>query len=137
MAGNGRHNADDQLLLLLACGATLESAARQAGVSLRTANRRAGDAEFQRKITALRWDMVQRAVGMVTAAMAESVRTLIVLQKEMVPSSSSRLGAARTMLEIGMKLREQNDLEERLAAIEERLEAEAEQSARNNTGRRR
>jgi hypothetical protein len=41
------------------------------------------------------------------------------------------------MLEIGMKLREQNDLEQRLAAIEERLDAEAEQSARNNSGRRR
>jgi hypothetical protein len=118
MPHSGRHNADDQLLLLLACGATLESAARQAAVGLRTAKRRAADPEFQRKITALRWDMVQRAVGMVTAAMAESVKTLIVLQKETVPSSS-RLGAARTMLEIGMKLREQNDLEQRLAALEE------------------
>jgi hypothetical protein len=117
MPHSGRHNADDQLLLLLACGATLESAARQAGVSLRTANRRAGDAEFQRKITELRWDMVQRAVGMVTAAMAESVKTLIVLQKETMPPSS-RLDAARTMLEIGMKLRDQNDLEQRLAALE-------------------
>jgi hypothetical protein len=122
MPHSGRHNADDQLLLLLACGATLESAARQAGVSLRTANRRAGDPEFQRKITALRWDMVQRAVGMVTAAMAESVKTLIVLQKETVPHSS-RLGAARTMLEIGLKLREQNDLEQRLATLEAQVAA--------------
>jgi hypothetical protein len=117
MPQNGRQNADDQLMLALACGAKLESAARQAGVSLRTAKRRAANPEFQRKITALRWDMVQRAVGMVTAAMAESVKTLIVLQKETVPSSS-RLGAARTMLEIGMKLREQNDLEQRLATLE-------------------
>jgi hypothetical protein len=120
MPHNGRRNADDQLLLALACGATLENAARQAGIALRTANRRAADAEFQRKLNALRWDMVQRAVGMVTAGMAESVKTLIVLQKETVPSSS-RLGAARTLLEIGMKLREQNDLEQRLAELERRI----------------
>ena len=118
----GRRSADDLLMLALACGATLENAARQAGISESTVRRRIQDPEFQRKITTLRWDMVQRAVGMVTAAMAESVKTLIVLQKESVPSSS-RLGAARTMLEIGLKLREQHDLEQRLAELEERMAA--------------
>jgi hypothetical protein len=120
MPHKGRQNADGQLMLLLACGATLEAAARQAGVSLRTANRRAADPDFKRQVNALRWEMVQRAVGMVTAAMAESVKTLIGLQKENVPSSS-RLGAARTMLEIGMKLRDQHDLEQRLAALEQQV----------------
>ena len=136
MAQKGRRNTDDQLLLALACGATLESAARQAGVSLRTANRRAADPDFSRRLNALRWDMVQRALGMLTAAMGESAKTLVVLQKETVPYSS-RLGAARAVFEIGMKLREQNDLEQRLAAIEERLDAEADQSARTNSNRRR
>jgi hypothetical protein len=136
MPQNGRQNADDQLMLALACGATMETAARQAGVSLRTVKRRAADPEFKRKLAALRWDMVQRALGMLTAAMGESAKTLVVLQKETVPYSS-RLGAARAVFEIGMKLREQNDLEQRLAAIEERLDAEAEQPAPNNSGRRR
>jgi hypothetical protein len=136
MPQRGRRSADDLLMMALACGATLENAARQAGISESTVRRRIKDQEFQRKITVLRWDMVQRAVGMVTAAMGESVKTLIVLQKETVPSSS-RLGAARTMLEIGLKLREQNDLEQRLAAMEERLDAEANQSARTNSNRRR
>jgi hypothetical protein len=136
MPQRGRRSADDLLMMALACGATLENAARQAGISESTVRRRIKDQEFQRKITVLRWDMVQRAVGMVTAAMGESVKTLIVLQKETVPSSS-RLGAARTMLEIGLKLREQNDLEQRLAAMEERLGAEADQSVRTNSNRRR
>jgi hypothetical protein len=130
MAGSGRRNADDQLLLALACGATLENAARQAGVALRTANRRAADPEFKRKLNALRWDMVERAVGMLTAAMGESARTLVVLQKETVPYPS-RLGAARAVFEIGMKLREQNDLEQRLATLEEQIAATS-----NNGGSR-
>jgi hypothetical protein len=124
MPHSGRHNADDQLLLLLACGATLENAARQANVSLRTAKRRAADPEFKRKVNALRWDMVERAVGTLTAAMGESAKTLVVLQKETVPHSS-RLGAARAVFEIGMKLREQTDLEQRLAALEEQTAAAA------------
>jgi hypothetical protein len=136
MPHSGRRNADDQLLLVLACGATLESAARQAGVSLRTAKRRAAEPEFKRQLNALRWDMVQRALGMLTAAMGESAKTLVVLQKETVPYSS-RLGAARAVFEIGMKLREQNDLEQRLAAIEERFDAEANHSAPTNSNRRR
>jgi hypothetical protein len=136
MAQKGRRNADDQLLLALACGATLEGASRQAGVSLRTANRRAADAEFKRRLNGLRWEMVQRALGMLTAAMGESAKTLVVLQKETVPSSS-RLGAARAVFEIGMKLREQHDLEQRLVALEERLDAEADQSNRTKSSRRR
>src|SRR5258708_38941523 len=122
MPQNGRQNADAQLMLALACGATLENAARQAGVSLRTAKRRVADPGFKRQLNALRWDMVERAVGILTAAMGESARTLVVLQKETVPYSS-RLGAARAVFEIGMKLREQNDLEQRLAAIEEQMAA--------------
>ena len=58
-----------------------------------------------------------------TAAATEAVRTLVELMK--VPTAAAvRLGAARAMLEIGMKVREASDIEERLAALEERLDAE-------------
>jgi hypothetical protein len=109
-------------MLLLACGATLETAARQAGVSLRTAKRRMADPEFKRQLNSMRWEMVDRAVGMVTAGMGESAKTLIMLQKETVPYPT-RLGAAKAMFEIGLKLREQNDLEQRLSDLEERMAA--------------
>jgi hypothetical protein len=65
--------------------------------------------------------MVQRTVGTLTAAGSESVRTLLELVKPAAPYAV-RLGAARAMLELGNKLREAVDLEERLAALEERLE---------------
>jgi len=120
MSQKGRQNADGQLMLLLACGATLETAARQAGVSLRTAKRRVADPEFKRQLNTMRWDMVDRAVGTITAAMGEAAKTLIMLQKETVPHPS-RLGAARAVLEIGLKLRDQYDLERRLAELEERM----------------
>ena len=124
MPQRGRRSADDVLMLALACGATLENAARQAGVSESTVRRRAKDPQFQRKLQALRADKVQRASGALTAAGTESVRTLLDLQRPSVPPAT-RLGAAKATLELGMKVRETAELEQRLAALEEQVAANA------------
>ncbi len=58
---------------------------------------------------------------MLTAASLESVKTLVDLQSVTV-SASVRLGAARAVLELGTKFRETVEFEQRLAAIEERVE---------------
>ena len=58
-----------------------------------------------------------------TAAATEAVRTLLDLLKPTVPHAA-RLGAARSVLEIGVKLREMAELEVRLAALEEQLAAD-------------
>jgi hypothetical protein len=120
MAHRGRRQADDALLLALACGATVEHAARQAGVAARTAHRRLSDESFRRRLQALRADMVQRSSGALTAAWHEAVRTLLELLRPTMPPAV-RLGAARSVLEIGMKVRENAELEERLAALDARL----------------
>ena len=120
----GRRGADDRLLQLLACGATVVTAATQAGVSEATVYRRLADKEFSRKLQAIRADMVQRASGALTAAGTESVRTLLELQKPGV-APATRLGAAKATLELGMKVRETAELEQRLAALEEQVAANA------------
>jgi hypothetical protein len=120
MPQRGRRSADDLLRMALACGATLENAARQAGVSESTVRRRVKDPEFQRKLQTLRAEMVQRTSGALTAAGTESVRTLLDLQKPTAPPAV-RLGAAKATLELGMKVRETTELEQRLATLEERL----------------
>jgi hypothetical protein len=121
MAARGRKNADDALLLALACGATLEAAARKAEVSERTVRRRLADPAFQKRLTQIRDDMVQRAMGMLTAAAMEAVKTLVALQDREQPAAS-RLGAARAILEYGAKLREEADLTKRVEALEAELD---------------
>jgi hypothetical protein len=117
MSRKGRRNADDQLLMALACGVTVENAARQAGISPATAYRRLADPAFRQRLQTLRGDMVSRTAGTLTAAATEAVRTLLELLKS-TASAAVRLGAARVVLEMGMKVREVADLEERLAALE-------------------
>jgi hypothetical protein len=104
MAGRGRHNADEVLALALAGGATAEAAGQQAGVSLRTVRRRLAEPAFCKRLQQVREDMGQRTVGAVAAAATEAVQTLLELQKPPNPPSV-RLGAARALLQLGLKHR--------------------------------
>ena|SRR6185437_1139245 len=122
-----RKKNEEPLLLALACGATVEAAARQCGISERSAYRRLHDPEFKKRLEKVRADMVERSSGMLTAAAGEAVRTLLALQKEATPAAV-RLGAARAILEIGIKIRQMVELEKRL----EELEAMIEQNAKEN-----
>lgn len=112
-----RKKEDEALVLALACGASVEAAARQCKVCERTIYRRLGDSAFCARIQEARGEMVKRSAGMLTAAAGESVRTLLSLQKDSVPPAV-RLGAARAVLELGIKVRELVDLETRIAALE-------------------
>jgi hypothetical protein len=122
MSRRALKKADDVLLQALACGSTVDNAATRAGVTARTVYRRLKDADFQQRLRALRADMVQRTAGMLTAAGGESVKTLLALHDAATPAAV-RLGAARTTIELGIKLRENTDLAERIAAIEAQLAA--------------
>lgn len=63
--------------------------------------------------------MVRRAAGLLTAAGIVSIKTFTVLQ-ESAQSESVRLAAARAIVEFGYKLREAVEVQERLAALEEK-----------------
>ena len=123
MSGDRRKKNEEPLLLALACGATVEAAARQCGISGRTVYRRLEDPEFKRRLENVRADMIQRSAGMLTAAAGEAVRTLLSLQKDAIPAAV-RLGAARAILEVGMKVRQVVELEVRLAELEELVAAQ-------------
>jgi hypothetical protein len=118
MARRGKKDIDERLLIALACGASVETAARSLGVSERTVYRRLADSAFRKRLQDMRADMVQRTAGALTAAGSEAVRTLLALQKETVPPAV-RLGAARAVLELGAKMRETAELEARIQALEE------------------
>jgi hypothetical protein len=120
MPQQGKKHADQPLLLALACGATVENAARQSGVSESTAYRRLADAEFREQLQKTRAEMTERSVAMLTAAGMEAVKTLVALQQGATPPAV-RLGAARSVLELGIKLREAVNLEERLTALEQQM----------------
>ena len=122
--------ADDALVLALACGLSAEQAAKQAGVSPATVYRRLQDPAFQTRAEELRHEMLTRAAAMLAAAGVESVRTLAdLLMPAYAPAV--RLTAARSILDLGVKLRSLVELEGRLLDLEDRVK----QSPPNPTGR--
>jgi hypothetical protein len=120
MPQQGKRQADFRLLTAFACGATVEQAAAKTGLSESTVYRRLKDPEFVRQLQAMKSEMVQRTAAALTAAAMEGVKTLMELLKP-VNTGPTRLGAAKAILEVGVKLRELAELEDRLAALEARV----------------
>ena len=114
-------SADRILLQALACGATVENAARKAGMSERTAYRRLDDPVFLNQLEQLRADMVLRTAGMLTGAGMGAVKVLVELQNDAAQPAAVRRRSARDVLEMGLKFREIAQLEQRLAAIEAQM----------------
>ena len=117
MAGGDRRDADQALVAALAAGATKQEAARLAGVGERTIYRRLEDPDFRRRVDQARSELVTQAVGRLADASAAAVTTLRALLG--ADSESVRLGACRAILDLGLKLRESEELERRIAALEE------------------
>lgn len=117
MAHRGRENADPALIAAIASGLTAEQAGERAGVSVRTVHRRLSGPAFRQEVADARAAMVDRAVGQMAdaaTAAASTLRTLLGAEAESV-----RLGAARSIIELGARLREEGDLAERLRRLEE------------------
>ncbi len=121
MAYRGRQNADEALAAALASGQTLRDAAAAVGVGERTATRRWADPVFRRRVSELRGSMVGRALGRMADGMVEAADVLRALLDAGTPPAV-RLGAARSLLELGVKLRESVEFEERMVAVEQKLQ---------------
>jgi hypothetical protein len=113
--------AEQVLLTALAFGATVENAARKAGIGERTAYRRLADPDFRARLSQARQEAVVRTAGMLTGAAVGSVKTLVDLQQDASVPAAVRRGAARDVLEMAVKYRESAEMEQRVAAIEDRL----------------
>jgi hypothetical protein len=116
MASGGRKNADERLILELAAGRTVAEAARAAHVSPRTVFRRMQDEAFRSRVQAARGEMLARALGRLADISVKAVTTLEKLLK--AKAEAVRLGAARSILELGNRLRESIEMEARLQAVE-------------------
>jgi hypothetical protein len=110
--------SDDSLLKLLACGATVESAARKLGVAERTVYRRSNKPGFREHLQKLRDEIVERNANTASALGTEAIKTLYELMSPGQPSTV-RLHASEKVLKMGIKLQEHADLTKRVTALEQ------------------
>jgi hypothetical protein len=113
------NNNDASLIAALVSAPTIEQAAEIASVSTRTAHRRLNSPEFKKALNEANKLVVWHAASRMSGASLKAVDTLEELLQ--ANSESVRLQAARTILELGARLREGIDLELRIKALEESL----------------
>ncbi|HWB07951.1 MAG TPA: helix-turn-helix domain-containing protein [Pirellulales bacterium] len=117
MEQHGRSAGDDELILALAAGATVREAAAQVGVSERTAYRRLADADFRRAVTEARERIFDAVRGRLAGLASKAAETLERLMESDKPAEALR--AAKAVLELGPRLREATEREERVSRLED------------------
>lgn len=122
-AANGRASGEltpkqEAAALALAAGLTIEAAAKAAKAGGRTVRTwQATVPAFPRRVAELRAEMTSQALGRLIDGMTSAADTLGYLCRK-GKSETVRLGAARAVLELGVKLRETVELAECIAALE-------------------
>jgi hypothetical protein len=121
MSRTVRKKSEQAVLVALACGATVENAAHKAGLHERTVYRWLAKPLFQERLRQVTAELVKRTAGLLTGAAMGSVKVLVELQQDVATPPAVRRGAARDILELGMRFRESTDQEERISALEQVL----------------
>jgi hypothetical protein len=101
---------------------TIPDAAKAVGVGESTLYRWLQNSAFQAKYADARREVTRHAIAQVQAGMSEAVRTLQHVMNDKKAPASARVSAARTMLDIGIKAVEIEDLEKRVGEIEKLME---------------
>ena len=120
----GRRSANKPLAAArLAGGGTIAEAAADAGVDERTVYKwKADDPQFRARVCELRAEMVSRALGKLSDTMTRASDVLAALLAS--EDEDVRHRAAKAVIELALRVREQVDLDDRLAAVERALKGE-------------
>jgi hypothetical protein len=104
----------------LATGRTAAEAAGLGKVGERTVRRRLADPEFCAEVSRARNELVAVATARASGRALEAIDTLTELTALDAPPSV-RLGAAKAIIDYGIRLRSESELSERLAVVEAHL----------------
>jgi DNA-binding MurR/RpiR family transcriptional regulator len=109
-------------LLALLDNSTIEAAYKAAGISKATMWRFMQDANFQARYRQARRQLVETAIAQLQSDCTIAVRVLREVAEDTEAPASSRVAAAKTIIEQSVAAIELTDLQERLERLEE-LEA--------------
>ena len=106
------------VVALLEC-ATIKEAAQTAGIGEATLHRWLQDTTFREAYLKARRDAVQQSIANLQRTSSEAVETLRSIMQDTNAPASSRVTAARTVLEQSLKAVELEDFQRRIEALEQ------------------
>lgn len=105
-----------ELIELLCRGMTIEGAARTAKVAKSTAFRWLLDPIFKRTLNQTKTEIFDQAIGLLKAAGMTAARELVLLLKS--ENENTRRLTASAILDINFRIKEQEEIDVRLSALE-------------------
>ncbi|MDB5309345.1 MAG: hypothetical protein JWO38_3547, partial [Gemmataceae bacterium] len=108
--------ADEVLIRRLAYGDTIPDAARIAKVSERTVYRRLANPTFRNRLSATQAAALSPAYGMLTTGLTDACFKLNQLVRN--PNPHVGFKAAKAVVDLTLKMREQVEVEDRVTALE-------------------
>lgn len=115
---------DTALIIALARGAGTNEAAADAGVSFTTVRARTSDRAFMKEVSKQRYKYLNRTAGILAELSTTAATRLKELMVDDGVPEHVVANACRTVLDYTMRLRENMDLDDRVAELEELIEAE-------------
>lgn len=123
--GEKKSRKEDIAVLALLTEPTMVKAAEKAGVSEATLWRWTQQEGFQQKYNEAKNQAIAQATARLRQAMTVAVDTLVEIAQDRKAQAMARVVASKTILESAMKAHEMEDLNVRLAKVEENLEEAA------------
>jgi hypothetical protein len=113
--------AVERAAVALAGGATVPAAAEAAGVAVKTLRRWRKDDRFAARVEAIRADVLSQATNRLTSSMTRAADKL----DKLIDAADEKIAlqASKSTLEIGLKVRDQLELAQRLKAVEDALKS--------------
>ena len=123
MTGHGekRSRKQEEAIAALLSHSSIPDAAKAIDIGEKTLWRWLKEDDFQGAYMRARMEVVRHAVVQVQTCMNEAVETLRGVMTNVDGPASARVAAARTMLDMGFKAVEIEDLNERLRRLEEKV----------------
>ncbi|MBI3247316.1 MAG: hypothetical protein HYZ50_12500 [Deltaproteobacteria bacterium] len=121
MTGHGEKASRkvEQAVVALLTHVTVGEAAQAIGVSASTLLRWLRREDFQAQYRNARREAVNQAIACLQQGSSEAVQTLCTVMKDASLSAAARVSAAKTVLELSIKVGELEDLAARVEALEE------------------
>ena len=123
MSGHGEKlsRAKQTAIAALLTNPSIAAAASAAGIAERTIYRWLKISSFQQAFAAARQECVKQALTTIQQTMTAAVEVLCEVMNDPKAPASSRISAARIVIDNGIRVSEIENIEERLSALEKRL----------------
>jgi hypothetical protein len=121
MSGHGEKKSQmqDRAIAALLQAETIRGAAKEAGIAEATLHRYLKDEAFKEAYREAKRAVVDQAVSQLQRSAGKAVKALSGIIDEQDAPASARVSAAKTILEMAMKAVELENLEKRIATLEE------------------